>query len=234
MAHDAQQAQYDAMWQRGAPSLARGDAQLDPAILADNDRRRGISLILQPSAAQLSRLTAFQHEAAEIEPGLYCYPTADLHVTVLSLFSCADDFALAEVDIPDYVDLVAACLSSKPKLRLRFMGVTATPECVMAQGFADDDALNVLRERIRKLLRVRSLPTTVDSRYVSTTAHCTVLRFPRPLAHAARFVRFLAAHRSTDFGTADVTGLSLVYNDWYHRRQNVQLLQRFSDLATTN
>ena len=62
-------------------------------------------------------------------------------------------------------------------LRLTYKGVTASPSCLMIQGFMNHESLNITRNNLRKKLKNTTLQQSIDKRYSIQTAHSTVCRF---------------------------------------------------------
>ncbi len=85
----------------------------------------------------------------QLEPQQYYYPASDLHLTVLSLISCYSGFALSQIDTAAYVDLVKEVIADTGPFRLDFQGITASPSCVLVQGFFDNQQFNQLRAKLR-------------------------------------------------------------------------------------
>ena len=94
------------------------------------------------------------------------------------------------------------------------------------EGF-DDDALNDLRNELRRHLSACGLGAGLDQRYRLQTAHMTVARFREPLRDSRRFAVALEKARRQRFGTATIGSLSLVENDWYMSQSVTETLKRY-------
>ena len=79
---------YDALWTASVDRIRSGRIEPDP-ILASGlpDRRRGLTVIAQPSSAVRRPVAAFLDRLRSLEPDQHYYLPAELHVTVLSLFT---------------------------------------------------------------------------------------------------------------------------------------------------
>jgi 2'-5' RNA ligase len=210
-------ARYDALWAEAAPAVRVGRVTLDEAVLRkDADPRRGLTLLARPEPTVVDRLTSFLERLRALEPGQYYQPAADLHHTVLSLFTATSEYEpfLAHLDL--YRAAVEEVVAQSWPFEIAVRGVTLSAGAVLAQGFPGDDTLDVLRERLRAALTARGLGATLDQRYRLVTAHTTLVRFATPLRDAERFVDALAASRDTAFGASRITAVELVLSDWYH------------------
>lgn len=212
--HDLQ-SRYDAIWHEAAPALARGDVSCDAQLAAGNDPRRGLTLIARPDPQLAASFSALLDRLTDLEPEQYRHPIADMHVTVLSLFTATVDHEPELARAEAYRAAVAAAVQDTPPFVVDFTGITASRGAVLAQGFPRDEALPELRDRLRDELRARGLDGSLDGRYKLVTAHSTLLRFVRPLTQPARFLHTLTQLRETPLGAMHVNALELVENDWY-------------------
>lgn len=217
---------YDQMWQEAVHKFTNGDATTDPLIEDPRDRRRGITLILRPHGKALEGLEDVQSRLKSVV-GMQYFPLREaLHVTGLSLITCVNDFRLEDIDVERYADVVEDALRQTPAFKLSFMGITASPSCIMAQGFVDSDVLARARKSIQENIDVAGLRHTIGQRYPPRTAHCTLLRFKtRPLS-TSTLVEELAELREAPIGDCQIHEAILVYNDWYHNSSVVQELRK--------
>ena len=126
------------------------------------------------------------------------------------------------------MELVQQVIKNTGPFRLHFHGITASPSCVLVQGFFDDQQLNQLRDQLRSAFGQSTLQHSIDQRYAIQTAHMTVLRFSQQPANPELFLQKIKALAAVDFGTCLIEELELVGNDWYQRQQNTVLLGKFS------
>lgn len=201
--------------------------QTDKLIDSSLDNRFGITLLIRPNSQVKSRMQAFISDLKAIEPDQYYYPDSDIHVTVLSVISCYDGFDVAQIQLPDYVALIKKSIATHERIEIEFRGVTASPSCIMVQGFLSDNTLNRMRDDLRINFRNSDLEQTIDKRYSIHTAHATVARFRKELKRKDAYINVLNDYRDFYFGTSAVGSLELVYNDWYQRKEHVKKLYRF-------
>lgn len=187
----------------------------------------GITLLLRLNDEVICNINRFLVEVSEMEPAQYFYPESDLHVTVLSVISCFNDFKINSVNIKEYSDLINEVVRDCDPIKIRFKGVTISDSCVLIQGFPDS-SLNVLRDNLRLRFKNSSLYNSIDSRYVLRTAHSTVIRFKNHLKNPEKFIILINKYRNFDFGTIVVGDLELVYNDWYQRVDKTDLIEKFT------
>jgi 2'-5' RNA ligase len=226
MAKQQLQQHYQALWQQSLLKFEQHQFETDPLLTAKEDSRYGVTLLARPSEQVKQQIQHSLAELMQLEPDQYYYPATDLHLTVLSLISCSAGFALSQIDTAAYVELVKVVMKNTGPFRLNFHGITASPSCVLVQGFFDDQQLNHLREQLRSAFQLSSLQHSIDQRYVIQTAHMTVLRFSQQPANPELFLQKIKALASVDFGSCLIDELELVGNDWYQRQQNTVLIKR--------
>ena len=221
------QQHYQALWQQSLLKFEQHQFETDALLTAKDDKRYGITLLARPSEQVKQQIRHHLAELMQLEPQQYYYPASDLHLTVLSLISCYAGFALSQIDTAAYVELVKEVIADTGPFRLDFQGITASPSCVLVQGFFDDQKLNQLRAKLRSVFGQSILQHSIDQRYALQTAHMTVLRFTQQPANPGLFLQKIKALTSVDFGSCLINELELVGNDWYQRQQNTVLLSRF-------
>ena len=150
-----------------------------------------------------------------------------MHITVLSIISCYDGFEISSICIREYIELIQKTITQTDSFSIRFKGITASPSCVMIQGFPEDETLNTLRESLRSSFHGSPLTSSIDKRYKLRTAHSTVIRFKHKLTDIGKYQERLNDYRNYDFGSFKTTSIDLVFNDWYQRKDNTQKLESF-------
>jgi len=218
---------YTSMWERSVAGFAQGIFDLDHLLNDPGDDRRGVALLARVSGDAAGRIESFLEESRLLEPGQYYYTKRDFHITVLSIISCEAGFELARIDTGAYIDLVAEEVGKISSFDIEFEGITASPSCVLIQGFPVGNHLRALRDRLRRVFKGSRLYQTIDKRYRISTAHCTALRFCEPLRRPDRLVKFLEANRGRSFGRCHIEAVDLVHNDWYARTERIELLKRY-------
>jgi 2'-5' RNA ligase len=203
------------MWESAHGAIAAGDIDIDVRLAAGPDPRRGLTLVARPGAALAARFDALLDRLIHAEPGQYRHPAADMHLTILSLFTVTEDPAAELARLDAYRAAVHAALEGMQAFEIDFEGITLSRGAVMARGYPRGPALQDLRERLRGELRARGLDASLDGRYRLVTAHATLLRFAAPLRQPARFAALLDALRDAPLGSMRVDALELVINDWY-------------------
>jgi 2'-5' RNA ligase len=224
--HTRLQHHYDAMWDSASGAVFRGDIDCDTHLLAGQDERRGLTLIARPDPALCARFDAVLDRLAGVEPQQYRYPMADMHLTILSLATVADDLAPALLHLPAYHAAVREALDGMAPFDIDFRGITISRGAVLAQGFPCGPALETLRERLRDALRHSGIGAAPDQRYRLVTAHATLCRFVAPLQAPERFIALMRSLRHAPLGRMHVGDVELVTNDWYMSSDAVECITR--------
>ncbi|WDF67569.1 2'-5' RNA ligase family protein [Sphingobacterium oryzagri] len=228
MENEALNRHYAKLYAHALEKFSTDDYEIDTQLADPTDTRFGITLVIRPDQATKDRISAFLQALQTIEPSQYFYRQSDMHITVMSIISCYADFALDTIYLPDYQSLIEKSLARIPPFQISFRGITASPSCVLIQGFFQDDSLNDFRNNLRDNFRASGLEHSIDQRYTIRTAHATVCRLTHPLTHKPAFLALLEKYRDHDFGTFTVDRIELVANDWYQRHEKVHLLHTFS------
>ncbi|WP_316827614.1 2'-5' RNA ligase family protein [Pedobacter miscanthi] len=218
---------YNKLYKDSIAKIANGDYEIDPLIDSNTDQRFGITLVIRPDAATNHRIQHFLKEAKAIEPDQYYYQNADIHITLMSIISCYDGFDLKDIHVEDYVKLTQQVLTRHKSFKIQFKGLTASPSCILIQGFLTD-TLNEIRDDLRATFKKSDLQQSIDKRYTIQTAHATVIRFRSELKNKDALINLIEKNRDADFGTFEIKEIELVYNDWYQRERDVKKLHTFS------
>ncbi|MCK6623969.1 MAG: hypothetical protein L6R45_02195 [Anaerolineae bacterium] len=215
---------YERLWTEALSRFSQGQVELDPHLLnPERDFRRGISLIARPNPAVAEQFTKLINELKALEPEQYFYQPEDFHLTILSLISAATSFECQQPPLDTYHPILAPLFAQTRPFIISFRGVTASAGAVMAQGYADQNRLNELRDTIRQALQPAGLADHLDRRYKISTAHITLMRFQSPPRDLPRLITALTAARSRLFGQTTIARLEFVINDWYMSRDKVQM-----------
>jgi 2'-5' RNA ligase len=209
---------YNNMWLGFEAALQQDELEADPLIGNENDNRRGITALAyldKNDSAVCEKIGNLISEVSRLEPAQYFYPANELHLTVLSIVSCAPGFKLEEVNSLAYGELFQQALQGLAPFKVHFRGVTASPAAVVIQGFPLSNQLGELRDRLRKLYGASSLRTSMDRRYKLEGAHATAVRFRHGVSSPDVLKLLLESYRNYDFGVAEITSLDLVFNNWY-------------------
>lgn len=218
---------YNQLYKKSSEAIRSGNYILDPQINNEMDSRFGITVLIRPNEIVKANIQLFLEALKEIEPTQYYYPDSDIHITVMSIISCSEEFRLDQISPNDYIETICKSLVDLDNITIKFKGVTASPSALMIQGFPTDESLNNLRDKLRDDFKNSGLQQTIDSRYTISTAHATVMRFQEELQHPEQFMEVVDKFRDFDFGEFKVKNLELVYNDWYQRESNTVYLADF-------
>lgn len=218
---------YNQLYKTSSETILEGNYKLDTQINNTSDSRFGITLLIRPNETITANIKLFLEELRAIEPNQYYYPDSDLHITVMSIISCYEDFTLNKIEIKDYIDIIQQSLVHLDKIKIDFRGVTASPSAVMIQGFPTDESFNNFRNKLRENFKNSVLEQSIDSRYTIAAAHSTVMRFQEKLQNPKKLIQITEKFRDYDFGEFEVKNIELVYNDWYQREGNTIHLAKF-------
>ena len=219
---------YNKLYNDGMEKIRADQYQTDDLITSSSaDQRFGLALVIRPDEHVKERILKFLAALQAIEPHQYYYPSSDIHITVLPIIDCYVGFDFNQIEVQDYIDLINQSISSPQNIEIDFKGITASPSCIMIQGFPQQSALDDLRNGLRTAFKTSSLQQTIDTRYFLRTAHATVVRFTQPFTAKEEFLQVLEKFKDYDFGKATISEMELIYNDWYVREKFVKTLFRF-------
>ena len=218
---------YDTLYKESIEKIVVDNYHIDTQIDSISDNRFGLTLIIRPDIQTKNTIQHFLNELKAIDSDQYYYPNSDIHITVMSIISCYDNFDLASISIPDYVAIIEKSLVNIRDIEINFQGVTASPSAIMLQGFTNTNSLNDLRNNLRTQFKDSGLEQSIDKRYSIQTAHSTVVRFRKPFSNKEKLLAILEKYRDFNFGKFKVDNYYLVYNDWYQREKWVKELHRF-------
>lgn len=219
---------YNKLYADSIIKIKDDNYEIDHLINAPSDNRFGITLLIRPSDAVKNNIQKFLNELKSIDPHQYYYGNSDIHVTIMSIISCYDGFQLEHINISEYIDLISKSLIKNSRIDIEFNGVTASPACIMVQGFMNTDFLNLIRNNLRQNFKNSNLQQSIDKRYSIQTAHTTVVRFQDKINNKPEFLKIIEAFKHYNFGSFEVKSLELVYNDWYQKEKHVIKLHEFS------
>ncbi|GAK49134.1 hypothetical protein U14_00352 [Candidatus Moduliflexus flocculans] len=219
---------YDTLWQQTESDLERGNVCLDPYLRnRQQDRRRGWSLIIRPNHAAKEAIMGVIQDIQQLEPEQHYYHPDELHVTVLSFFSVIETFDEHLPKFARYQAALRTAFEQIERFQIDFRGITATRDGLMMQGFAEKNALNLLRDHLRAILTQHGLGDTLDTRYRIQTAHSTIVRFQAPLRNPPDFLTRLRYLRASASARTLCTSIQWVKNDWFLSRDTVELVEEF-------
>jgi len=216
------------MWLSAIGSIRAGLIEVDQFLATGlPDRRRGMTLIAQPSRQVQARVTSFLRQLQRLEPNQYYYAPSELHVTILSLFTATVEHERFFARTEEYVSAVDEALRKVAPISIELRGVTTSAGAILIQGFPRRDGLDRMRDALRRELRICGLTEGLDARYRLETAHMTVTRFRARLRDSERFAIALERARRRLFGTMNIRSFRLVKNDWYMTQLCLELIKRY-------
>lgn len=218
---------YNTLWNEFLERFKSNQFELDPLIDSKDDTRYGMTLLARPSNEIKQQISLTLDEIKEVAPRQYYYPESDLHVTVLSIISCYPEFSINQIDPEEYQEIVQSVVGSTAPFEIEFRGVTASPSCILIQGFPKGNQLTVLRDELRKAFKESGLQHSIDKRYTLQTSHMTVVRFREPFKHPGKFINKITRLRDRHFGSCMIDQVELVGNDWYQKKEKVKSLATF-------
>jgi len=218
---------YNKLYTGSITKIEADNYEIDHLIDSNDDYRFGITLLIRPDENTKVNIQHFLDEVKLIEPDQYYYQNSDIHITVMSIISCYDGFDLDKINIQDYVRVIKHVIEKHKNFTIQFKGITASPSCILLQGFFESDTLNEIRDQLRFSFKNSTLQQSLDQRYAIQTAHSTIIRFKENLTNKNAFLAIVEKYRDFDFGTFKVEKMELVYNDWYQRAQFVKNLHEF-------
>ncbi|MEP1489210.1 MAG: mutarotase [Algibacter sp.] len=219
---------YDNLYKDAIQKIQNNEYLIDTAIHSPQDNRYGITLLIRPPEVIKNEIQKFLNQLNAIEPNQYYYRNSDIHITVMSIISCYDEFELKDIRLEEYIKIIEDSFIKPPNIEIEFRGVSASPSCVMIQGFLSNNSLNIIRDRLRENFKLSNLQQSIDKRYSIQTAHSTVVRFTEKLNKKAKFLNAIESFRNHKFGIFKPENLELVYNDWYQKKERVKSLYKFN------
>lgn len=218
---------YDYLWKESIEKFKDNKFELD-YYLSNKvvDHRMGISLIGRLNSNIMKNISNFLNECKSLEPNQHYYDINDIHITILTIITCFEGFTIDSIDKKAYIDIIKKSIKDEGPLRILFKGITASPSCILIQGFPLDNRLSLLRQQLRDNFRNSALHS-IDKRYTIEAAHSTVIRFKDPISNNNLFIDCLNKYKHYDFGIAEIDNIEFVYNDWYMTNSVVSKIQTF-------
>ncbi len=216
------------MWESFKNAAIADRLEIDPHILKQElDSRRGLTVLanLQKNDPALcEKIQEFQRDIQKIEPNQYFQPIDELHLTILSIISCTPDLQLYEIDKEKYIQEINFALQKAEPIEIHFQGITASPNCIVIQGFPTDNALKNFRNLLRNRFNESDLHHTFDTRYKLVTAHISCIRFSQQLNDSVQLLKLCQKWKNHDFGTTKLNNFDLVFNNWYQNKKYTKIL----------
>lgn len=219
---------YEKLWNDAVFAFQRGEPKLD-RHLPDKagDLRRGVTLLFRPPPEVRDTVADFMSQFAEVCPGQYFYQPEELHITLLSVITTSELWEQEMDRFQKCRPLIGRTLTAQRPFRIKFHGVTASPDSILVQGFPLDDGLTAIRTALRETFASAGFGDMLDRRYKVTAAHITIMRFCRPCPNIQRLVAFLKENRQTNFGECEIRKIELIFGDWYASANTVKTLEQY-------
>lgn len=219
---------YKKLWSDAIAAFERGQPILDRHLPdMTNDSRRGVTLVFRPAANVCDAVSDFIGRFADILPGQYFYRREELHITVLSIFSGTENWRQELERFERCRPIIGEVLKIERRFKIKFRGVTASPDSVLIQGFPWDDGLANIRTALRDAFSREGFADMLDRRYKATAAHISIMRFCHPCANMKPLLAFLRENRQTNFGECEIDRLELILSDWYASSERVKILEEY-------
>ncbi len=203
---------------RGACSIQEG-GKIDQFLAhPEQDNRMGVSLVFRiPDFVKISILKKMK-DIEQCAPELYYYPPTDFHVTVLDLQRAKPGLVCSSELARRYTEAIRHAAKGIRPFEVRFCGMVASDSAVLVKGYYDP-AFEVLRQKLRTILRESDLP--LDERYETFSCHVTIVRFPCKIESPFAFSDVISNLANSDFGKFTVDSVQLVYHNWYDSHKEI-------------
>lgn len=218
---------YNKLFNESLDKFKNNYFEYDKFLDSSMDKRYGITLVIRPSEQVKENILKIQNEIKKLTKDQYFYPLEDLHITLLPIISCEENFSLDHINIGLYIKLIENALNDFKRFKIEFKGITASASCLMIKGFPVDNSLENIRDSLRKSFKKSDLYNSIDKRYILKSAHITFLRFKNPINNVDSFIDILKYYQNIDLGFADINQIEIYFNDWYFKSNNSVLLYKF-------
>lgn len=219
---------YHGFYEKSRNDILTGRHSIDETVDQPIDNRRGLSLIVRPARQVQKSIKRFTNELAKIDNNQYYQPCSDMHITVLSIISCQENFKIDQIEVEEYIDIISDSLEGIKEIAIHSKGATTSRDAVMIQGFMLNDNLVRLRDRLRVNFRKSTLKQDIDRRYLTKTAHITAARFRKEIINPVEFINVVDDYKDFDFGITAPTTIDLIYTDWFCKQSKIELLHQFA------
>lgn len=219
---------YEKLWNEAVFAFEHGQQKIDPHLPDKTaDLRRGVTLLFRPPANMRDMAMDFIGRLAGICPGQYFYRPEELHITVLSIITMTELWEQEMDRFEKCRALIGQALASQRPFKIKFHGVTASPDSVLIQGFPSSDGLAAIRTALRETFARAGFADMLDRRYKVMAAHITVMRFFRPCSNLKQLAAFLKENRQISFGECEISKLELIFGDWYASMDKIKTLEEY-------
>ncbi len=218
---------YNSLWLQSKNEILNNKYQVDNFLNKPFDTRRGITLLARLEFKVLNKIIKFIEKCKTIEPDQYFYKNSDIHITILTIISCYENFTIDLINRNDYIEIIKKALSGINNFKIQFKGITASDSCIMIKGFPLNNDINIIRENLRKNFKSSKLTNSIDKRYRLITAHSTIIRFKNNLKNPIKLIELIEKYKKYNFGISNIKEFEFVFTDWYQRNENNKTLYTF-------
>lgn len=218
---------YNSLWLQSKNEILNNKYQIDNFLNKSFDTRRGITLLARLEFKVLNKIIKFIEKCKTIEPDQYYYKSSDIHITILTIISCYENFTIDLINRNDYIEIIKKALSGINNFKIQFKGITASDSCIMIKGFPLNNDINIIRENLRKNFKSSKLTNSIDKRYRLITAHSTIIRFKNNLKNPIKLIELIERYKDYNFGYSNIKELEFIFTDWYQRNENNKTLFTF-------
>jgi 2'-5' RNA ligase len=173
----------NAFLDQGKEALLK-DGAIEDAILraelggATRDLRYGLNIICRPTEELRKAVVEIQEQMRRAEPDQYCYPEADLHLTLLEIcHSCSrEELSVIVNKVGGVIPLLFRSVDS---IHLDSPEVIYDAHACALAFLPSDNNLQRCRAALVEILDNSGIP--LRSRYLANSAHVTLMRYVAPL-----------------------------------------------------
>jgi nucleoside phosphorylase/tetratricopeptide (TPR) repeat protein len=213
---------------KGEECLRKGT--VDPSehlINLAQDSRRGLTIVIRPSLRVAKNLESVVNRLTNSCTSLFGYDATRFHITLLSLKTAVENFHAEQFPLDTYETTIEQAVKAFPAPTIQFIGVCPTPNSIVATGFPSNESLELIRDELRRLLKLRGLDHGVDERYAIRGAHLVLARFLRKEADFSRLSVALRELTEIPLGEMVADQCHLVVNDFYFSKDKIRILRSF-------
>jgi hypothetical protein len=204
---------FGSLWAIGMATLSLSAVRRQQHVLPPSGPAAAVHLSLAARLPQqaTSGIAKILSDLQRCDPSHHYYPTDTIHVTIQNFDSMKD------VDRSQLLAQLRHCIGSLRPFSLSARGLGVSPNSVFVQLFPEDRSLRDLRRKLSLLTpdshtRQRATDTRlVRDLLFRRLAFANLIRFSGPIS--LPFIREIARHRTTGFGSFCVEALELVQTD---------------------
>jgi 2'-5' RNA ligase superfamily len=219
---------FDALWERFAPQVARGDGAVDT-----NSDIPIYTLVARLGSHRAQELQAAVASLGEALDGQYLYPASDLHLTLLYLspyvYTPDPDMTSARLALAN--DAIAPLLEGADPPQFTIAGLGVFPTTIFAQLVPDEGTdWAATRHAVASALHDAGLAGPSADAFEAATrwdlCFVNVARFTRP--PTADVVSALALRRDLRLGSVQFNEVELVRTDKFLSVDGTAVIDRYN------